>query len=282
MRKLDGKKVRFLAVDRKYRGEHYPAIAPLDSDINNYVTGQHYDSNNLETEGMLTLKEITGEDEIKPAGRLKKFPYVVNHEDPVFIIHNKQYDCRLKDDGSPINPKDYAEAYFIVAQTRIVARTKKEVTSQHKFHLQDLDADAIEFVTNTDEIYEAEKLIREGISLEEYKDLIMLLNISVKDFHVDWKPLNSTRMKELLIKQAQKNPASIKFAFTEAGKDFLFMAKLLENKIILRKGDGYYDGEKFIAMDNDRFLNFVADNDNSQMVSKWGRLLKESEVEQMV
>ena len=278
-RKLDGKVVRFIAVDRKYRGTAYPAIAPLDSEINNYITGQHYDPNDKSTEGGLTIKEITGEIEIKPAGRAKLFPHVITDDTEVMIIHNKGYNCNLKEDGTPENPKDYAEAYFIIAQTRIVAINKDEVESHNKFYLQDKEADAKKFVINSDEAYEAEKLVREGATVTEYKDLLRMLNLSVKDFNVDYSNMSDTRMKEVLIKQAQNNPATIKFGFTEAGKDYLFLAKLIEHGIIIKKQDGYYDGEKFIAMDIDRFLAYMADGNNGQIVGKWGRLLKETELE---
>jgi len=277
-KKLDGKKIRFMAHDRKYRSEPYPAVAPLDTKLNTYITGQHIDPNDPETKGNLTLKEITGEVDIKPAGRLKKFPHVINDEDPVLIIHNKQYDCRVDEDGAPVNNKDYTEAHFIILQN-IVAPSKNKVTPKHKFYLEDKEAEAIEFVNNSDTIYEAEKLIREEANVSEYKDLVKLLNITVKDFHVDPHPLNDNRLKELLLKQARKDPDSISFAFSETGKDYLFLSKLLDKGIISKKQDGYYEGNSFIAIDGARFVRYMAEPTNDTRVSKWGRILKEDEAE---
>jgi len=275
MRKIEGKVVRFIAVDRKYRSEPYPAVAPLSSSLNTYITGQHIDPSDKSTTGNLTIKEITGEIEIKPESRRKLFPFVINDVDPVLILHNKKYDCTLDDKGKPNNSKDYTEANFIVLQTSIVAQSKSKVQSKHKFYLEDKNQDAKEYVINSDKVYEAEKLIREKAAIEDYKDLIMMLNLSVSGFNVDPSPLNDTRLKEILIKQAKKDPESISLAFSEKGKDILFVAKLIKNNIISHKrGNGYYDGEKFIATNVDLFINFISDEANSSLVGKWGSLLK--------
>lgn len=282
MRDLSGKTIRFLAQERKYRMDPYPAVAPLDANKNIYITGQHYDADDDDRRGYLSQSEITGEIEVKPAARLKKFTPRIDETTTVLIIHNKPYDCRVNESGDPINPKDYWDANFIIAQTKIVAPSKAEATIKHLFYLDDKDSEARVFVISSDARYEAEKLIREQASLDEYKDIVMLLNLSVKDFHVDWRPLTSTRLKEVLLKQADKNPESIKYAFTEQGKDVLFMAKLIDRNIIARKGNGYYDGTKFIADSSEQFVKYINDQLNDSDISKWGRLLKESEAEQMV
>jgi len=278
MRKISNKKVKFIATDRKYRTEAYPAVAPLDSKLSTYITGQHVDYKDPSTKNNLTYDEIIGKIEIKPAGRKRDFPYVINHQDPVLIIHNKIYDCTLDDDGKPLNAKDFAEANFIIAQTRLIAENKGSVRPAHKFYLEDKDADAKIFIKKSDAIYEAEKLIREKAAIEDYKDLILMLNLSVKGFHVDAQPLNDTRWKEILLTQAKEDPDSITLAFTDKGRDIIFLSKLVKNKIIDHKvGNGYYDGQKFIAIDVDSFVVFINDGSNSSLVGKWGKLLQESE-----
>jgi hypothetical protein len=273
---LDNKVVKFIAKDRKYRIEPYQAVAPLSTSLNTYVTGQHVDYNDKSTKGNLTIKEITGEVEIKPAARKALFPHVINHIDPVLIIHNKGYDCRLNSDGTPANPKDYTEAYFIIAQTGLVARSEKEANTRHKFYLEDKEANATVFVNNSDKVYEAQKLIREKASIEDYKDLVSMLNLSVTGFNVSIENLSDTRLKEILLKQAAEDPDTITLAFTERGKDILFLSKLILNNILRHKpGNGYYDGEAFIALDTEKFVNFINDGANSSIVGKWGTLLKQ-------
>jgi hypothetical protein len=277
MIKLDGKKVRFIATDRKYRTEPYPAIAPLDSKLNTYITGQHIDHNDDDTKGNLTLAEITGEKEVKPESRLKLFPFIINDVDPVLIIHNKEYDCTVDSKRKPNNPKDYAEAHFILLQKGLVAKNKSEVRPRHKFHLEDKDADAVAFVNKSDSVYEAEKLIREKASIEDYKDLVMMLNLTIPGFNVNHKTLTDTRLKEVLLKQANTDPASILKAFTKEGENILFIAQLVEENIITHKvGNGYYDGQKFIANDINSFLGFINDTANSSLIGKFGKLLIDS------
>jgi len=275
-KKIQGKVVRFIANDRKYRTEAYPAIAPLDSTLNTYITGQHIDPNDSSTKGNLTLKEITGEREIKPEARLRLFPFVINDTDPVLIIHNKPYDCRM-DGKTPVNPKDYTEANFIILQKNLVAISKKEARPRHKFYLEDKDADAVAFVNESDNVYEAEKLIREKASIEDYKDLVMMLNLTIPGFNVNHKTLTDTRLKEVLLKQAKADPASILKAFTKEGENILFIAQLVDKNIVTYKvGNGYYDGQKFIANDVNSFLAFINDNSNSSLIGKFGKLLIDS------
>ena len=275
-KKLEGKIVRFIATDRKYRTEAYPAIAPLDSKLNTYITGQHIDTSDSSTKGNLTLKEITGEKEIKPEARLRLFPFVINDVDPVLIIHNKPYDCTM-DGKLPRNPKDYAEANFIILQKNLVAMSKRDVIPRNKFYLEDKDADAVAFVNESDSVYEAEKLIREKASIEDYKDIVMMLNLTVPGFNVNHKTLTDTRLKEVLLKQAKADPSSIIKAFTKEGENILFIAQLVEHNIIKYKvGNGYYDGEKFLANDINSFLAFINDSSNSSLVGKFGKLLIDS------
>ena len=282
MIKLDGKKVRFLAQERKYITDPYPAVAPLDSVNNIFITGQHYEANDKDRQGFLTQAEITGEQEIRPAARAKRFSPLITETSTVMIIHNKQYDCTMNGSDVPNNPKDYWDAHFIIAQRELVAPSKTKATVKHLFYLDDKDEEAKHFVISSDAKYEAEKLIREKASIDEYKDVVMLLNLSTKDFHVDWKTMSSTRLKEVLLRQAATNPDSVKFAFSEQGKDVLFMAKLIEQNIITRKNNAYYDGQKFIADSHEKFVSYISDTLNDSDVSKWGRLLKEAEAEQMI
>ena len=277
MRRVE-RKVKFIALDRKYRTEAYPAVAPLDSKLNTYVTGQHIDYDDESTLANLTIDEITGKVPIKPDSKKKRFPHVINDVDPVLIIHNKTYDCSLGDDGKPVNPKDYAEGNFIINQTKLIAPSKKEARPRHKFYMEDKEADAKVFVNKSDKVYEAEKLIREKASIEEYKDLVMMLNLSVPGFHADHKTMSDTRLKETLIKQAQEDPDSISVAFTERGKDILFIAKLVGYNILrYRPGKGYFDGEQFLANDLIEMISFVQDSNNGKDVVRWGVLLKKEE-----
>jgi len=276
MSNLEGKIVKFIAIERKYRAEPYQAVAPLDSKLNTYITGQHVDFNDPSTKGNLTLQEITGEVEIKPEGRKRKFPIVISETDVVLIQHNKPYNCKVED-GNPLNAKEYAEAHFIVAQEKLVAPNKDSIMSWHKFYLEDKDEEAKAFVSKADRAYEAEHLIRSKATIGDYKSIVMMLNLTVPGFNIDYKIMSETRLKALLIQQAKENPDSIIKSFSDEGKDYLFIAELLDAKIISHKvGDGYYDGNKFLAAEIPSLIAFMNDAANSSSLGKFGKLLKAS------
>ena len=281
MRKIQGKKVRFIAIERKYRSTAYQAVAPLDNKLNIYVTGQHYEPEDPDRKGFLTMGEITGDDEVKPLARQLKFRPLISETTVIPIIHNKEYDCTFNEKNEPNNQQDFWHACFIISQD-YVAKSKGKQSPKHIFYLDDKEVEAKVFNTNADDVYEAQKLIRESATLDEYKDIVMLLNLSVRDFNVDHKPLSSERLKEVLLRQAEKEPETVKFAFTQRGKDFLFLAKLRNLNILAHRKDGYYDGDVPLAVDAEKMVDYIADPMNDTDVAKWGRLLKEAEAEELV
>ncbi len=102
-----------------------------------------------------------------------------------------------------------------------------------------------------------------------------MLNLSVSGFNMSSTGMTDTMMKETLIKQAHENPDSIIAGFTERGEDLIFIAKLVSAKILTNKiGNGYYDGQTFIALDLDTLIAFINDGVNSSIVGKWGKLLQ--------
>ena len=181
--------------------------------------------------------------------------------------------------GKPLFPKDYAEAHFILAQDWLVAPNKLEVKpSKHKFYLEDKDAVAAAEVAREDKIYEAKKLIYEKASIESYGDIIMLLNQYARGFNVsEYKSYSDQRLKQILLNQANEFPETIVFAFSDEGEHFLHLAKLIEAKILKKRSDGIYDQNLFIAATANNFVAFMRDKENSKLVEKWGRLLKEYE-----
>lgn len=273
-KKLDGKIVRFMAVDRKYLNTSYPAIAAESKSMATYVTGQHIDPSDDATFGNLTPEEMTGEEKLS-AQRRGKFPYIINPEHPVYIQHNTPYDCRLqKKGGKPINPRQYAEAYFILLQDNVADNEDEVMKSKHKFFLDDKEAKAERIVKEKNARYEAEKLIRENSSVSEYKNLIELLNLTQKAFHVETKDLSEDRMFAILLEQAERNPNSIKFCFGDRAKNYLFVSKITSAGIVKQRSDGFYEQDKFLAENVNAFVNFIEQKENAHLVDKWGGLLK--------
>lgn len=276
MKELEGKKVQFLSVDPKYIKQPYPAIAPLSKMMNTYVTGQHVDPNNDETIGNLSQNEMLGEDEIKPAARKKLFPYVINPSNPVMIIHGKKYNCEVNGEGKPVNPQDYAEAHFIVAQKWLVAENKDKLQgTTQKFFLSDKEREANRRLLKADTRYEAEKLIREKATLEEYKHIIYVMNLRTPQFFENPDAMTSTQIKDLLLRKADESPDEVKFYFTDAAKPYILAGRLLSAQIIEKKHDGYYYAGNYLGENSSGMITYLNNKDNEQLTGKLIRMLDE-------
>jgi hypothetical protein len=265
---LDGKKVRFIAVDKKYERQPYPCIAPFDDQMSAYVTGQHIDPADEKTYENLTVEEMTGEADISIKKR-KKFPHVINPENAVNIFHAKSYDCTLKPDGTPLKPKDYAEAYFILHQKWLTAINKQSVRpSKHKFYLDDKEENAKIRLLKADMRFEAEKLIREKATVDDYAIMLYMLNMRVPGFYEDPATLSPSTMMDILLTQAEENPKQITFYFTEEAEVHVFLAKLVGTKTVDKRHDGYFYKSTYLGLDDNAFATYLSDDNNSMIVDK--------------
>ena len=88
-KKLDGKIVRFIAIDRKYMTTLYPAIAPESKRMGTFATGQHVDPEIESTLDNLTKEEMTGKTKLS-AQRKNKWPYIIDPAITVHIEHMKR------------------------------------------------------------------------------------------------------------------------------------------------------------------------------------------------
>jgi len=277
-KKLDGKKVRFIAVDPKYSRTPYPAIAPESGRMGTYVTGQHIDPDDPDTHNNLTKAEMLNPDEIKPAARRSSWLYVINPEAPVMIMHGKWYDCRLNDKGKPINPKDYAEAYFIIEQDIVAENKDASRKDKHKFYLEDKDAEAKLRIEKFDAIYEAEKLVREHMAVDEYRTVIEILNMQSIQFRQPTQGLTELRMKDILLDVARKTPEVINKIMSKESKVYFYIYKLVDNKIIAKQKDGFYEGRTFLSTSFEQMAAYVENKANAEVIEKWNRLLREREL----
>lgn len=268
---LDGKKVRFLASDKKYVKVPYPCIAPMSEKMSTYVTGQHIDPDDEKTWDNLTVEEMTGQEDISMKKR-KMFGHIINPDRRVQIFHGKVMDCTLDDKGRPKNAKDYAEAYFILAQKWLVAPDKSSVRpSTHKFYLEDKEADSRKRVQISDRRYQAEKLLREKASIEDYKTIVYMLNMKLPGFYEEPEGMTSTTLMDLLLKQTQENPDQIIYYFSDEAEPFLLGAKLYASGIIEKKHDGYYYKSYFLGADSNKLMQYFLDEKNNEMTEKLRR-----------
>lgn len=272
---LDGKKIRFIAVDPKYVDTPYPLIAPWSSKLNTYITGQHIDPEDPDTKGNLTPDEMLGIKDIKPAGRAANFPYVINPDNTVYVFNGKSYDCRVED-NKPVNPVDYFEAYFIYAQDWVVAPNKMSVKkSKHKFYMDDKEAESRQRILLSDKRYEAEKLIRENAAIEDYKLMIYFFNMRIPGFYEDPLGLTATRLKDILLRVAEENPNQVADFFKDEYQPHILAARLVGEGVISKRHDGYYYSSLYLGVDSTALVSYISDKNNSEVVDKLKRELEQ-------
>lgn len=279
MKKLDGKIVRFIAVDPKYARVAYPAIAAESNRLSTFITGQHVDPEIPDTHGNLTRNEMLGIDEIKPASRKSIWPYVINPENVVQIIHSKPYDCRVDEKGRPLNPKDYAEAHFTILQANVAMNKDLVNKSKHKFYLEDKEAEAVNRIEVADLAYEAEKLIREKANVSEYVKLIKILNMTMVQFNETPEGLTELRMKDILIHTAKTQPEEIINLFSKQSKVYFYIIDLIDGGIIIKKRDGYYEGNMYVGANIAEMVRFISDPVNREATEKWNMKLRSKTTE---
>lgn len=276
---LEHKEVRLVCVDKRYMGTPYKILPAFDDTINTYLTGQHVDARKPLTRDNLTTEEMRGEKILSEAKALK-FPFVINPKDFVFVFNLQTLILSRYEDGTAVSPKDIAIFNFVRNYVPQVAPEKKDVNpGTHFFYIEDKEAEAKVYISQEDKIFEAEKLIRDQCTIGEYKDVIMLLNYHVQNFSLDVETSTDSRLKAELIKLCKKEPEAIISCFGDKAKQELYILKLLNNHIISKSDNSFYDGTFFIGDNLDEMRKFMdgTNETNQKYVSKWSKLLAQAE-----
>ena len=98
--------VRVVANDKRYTKSSYPSVAVYRDDWGTFITGQHIDPNDPNTNGNLTLAQMRGLDPLTDAQKKKFGGYVINPDNQLNIKHNWKLDITVEG-GYPVNAKDY-------------------------------------------------------------------------------------------------------------------------------------------------------------------------------
>ena len=273
------KTVRVISVDRRYIRQPYPAIAIWDDSKHCYLTGQHIDPQVPKTKNNLTVDEMTGKKMLSDE-KLLRFPFIIDPEKNIPIIHMEKLNISVDEDGKPVNPNNMAKFVFIKYYCSFVAESKKSVRPDTDlFYIEDLEAEAEERVNAADLRYEAEKCIREKTSVRNWKDIALMLNYKIKNFSISIDTMSDTRIKDELLKACEKNFNEVIFCFKDDAKEELYIYKLVKHGILENKNGAYYDGNNIIgtSIDGVRMFMKSSKDDNQKYVTKWGKLLLEKE-----
>ena len=279
MQDVRQKIIRIVAVDKRYIKEPYPAIAVWDSAKNCYLTGQHIDPSVASTRQNLTVDEMTGKRMLSEE-KIKRFPYIINPEETIRIIHMMKLDISKDELGGPVNPVDYAKFIFIKGYCPFVANAKTSVRpGTDYFYIEDLEAEAEERVKVSDLKYEAEKCVREKTTIRSLKDIALMLNYKIKNFSIPFESMTEVRVKDELLKACDKHYNEVISCYRDDANEEIYIYKLVFNKIIDNKNGAFYDGSFLVGTSVDAVKIFMKSSkeENQRYINKWGKLLLEKE-----
>lgn len=271
--------VRVIAVDKRYVKQPYPAIAIWDNAKHCYLTGQHIDPSVPKTRGNLTVDEMTGKKALSEEKALR-FPFIINPENNIPIIHMEKLNITLDEKGNPVNPNDMAKFVFVKYFCSFVAKSKKSVRpGTDFFYIEDLETEAEERVQESDLIYEAEKCIREKTSIRNMKDIALMLNYKIKNFSIPIDSMSEVRIKDELLKACKNNYNEVISCFREDANEELYIYKLVKHGILEQKNGAFFDGSQIIGTSVDTVKVYMKSSnvENQRYINKWGKLLLEKE-----
>jgi len=278
MKIIDKRKIRLVAVARRYMTDPFPAL-PAQA-YGTYLTGQHIDPNKPETRGNLTVDEMTGKAPISEE-KMKKFGrYIIDPKKHLLLENLREYDLSKYEDGSYVNPRDVQQFNFARNFCSNVAPNKTSVNpSTHSFYLEDKEADAIAYNTFEDNVFDAEELIRKNCPISEYKNKAMLLNYRVQNYHLDIEVLSDSQIKAELIKLCKKEPHHVLACFGPKAEEDLYILKLVNYGILTMKDGSFFDGSYFVGDSIDKVREFIKNplESNNKYANKWGRLILEKD-----
>jgi len=265
--------------DPRYRKYPFRSVPVFDESINTFITGQHIVPTDPETHGNLTLKQMRGEEPLTKE-QAKKFGYVINpgNDNDYFAINikdGKKFDISENADGTPFNPKDYWIHNYVANHVREVSKEKSSmIKGTHRFYLQDAIAEAAKRISKRSEVYKAVDKVRDGLSMEKLFNLAVMLNYFKKDFNVDPEKIQKDILEDMIYQVCEDEPSAIMQCFRPGWKDDLFILSLVQKRIIIRKGDDFFDGSVFIGKGLEGVKSFIAKSENQALLSKWSSYSK--------
>lgn len=263
--------VKVVSGDKRYRNRAFRSV-PLEVN-GTYLTGQHIDPYDISTKGNLTADQMRG---LKPLTeeQLRKFGYVINPDIPVPIRHLREYDITIGPDGLPINHKDYWEFQYLKYQP-VVAKDKDSYNiTNHRFYIEDKEAEASKRVTKREMMYKALEAVRKDMSLERLTDIAILLNYNVPAFKVNAEKVSRTILEDKIYETCEQFPEDVLKCFNEEAELDLYILKLASKGILTRKAQDFFDGSTFIGRGLEGVKDYMSKSSNEATVSKWSSLLK--------
>lgn len=274
------KKVRVLALDKRYLHNPYLYAVSRSDSTGNYITGQ---------EDILTEEEMLGKEKLtkakKQALEMGDQPFIINPMNHYQLIHGRTFDESYDTDENGnktyLNPRDHAELMFFKKQESVLIgkpERGKWIRDKHYFYVEDKQMEAQKEVEKADIAFEAEYYVRNEVETGSYKDILLMLSYNVGGYSVNVDMLTDLELKAKVIEACKEHPLEILKFKDSVSAETIFLLKLLKYHILEKKSmtDIYHGGE-FIANSFDGLRAYINKTANEGMVSKWAKLVQSKE-----
>ena len=228
---IKGSEIRFHFESPAYRKMGY--IIPVQELEGRFLTGQPD----------LTYEQMIGKDTIPPEVR-KKYPYIINPEQPQKVFHNIPLDIT--------DPEVAAKVQLAILSERIAPCKSDFNSGIHDGYLVDKEADADREVSEFELKHKAYEVIR-GYDSADLPILVLLVSLQSTNAEMEGAKTEK-QMINALYKHADKNPHDIINCSEEHNphiKDQLFIAYCVKHKLVSKRGGN------FVIIENGKEVAFM-------------------------
>lgn len=270
--------VRIISKDKRYRLQAYKDVPALREDWNTYITGQHIVPNDPSTHGNLTKEQMIGQKPLTNEQSMR-FPFVINPENPILIVHMQSLVLTKNADGTYLMPRDKALYDYFRLQSFIAKSETEYQKNRHFFYIEDELESAHVKTSKRDRIFKAQKLVRESESRDRIKDIALLLTHKLTGFELDIAKTNYDVILDKVLDKCESEPEVVEACFGRGAQEELLVAKLHMHRIITRKGASFFDGEDFVGDGITGVVTFMRSGSNEATLkyNRWIGLLNAKE-----
>ena len=250
--------VRILATSETYRRAPYYFTPHQDDKTKKWLTGQDVNWKPGEVDGRKKFVFATDEDK----KRADNEPLVIDPNESYMVKHGQQFNLDVPADGILLK--------FLQSYGDIIAAKKSDIVpGRHRYYIENADEEAKETISKVEAEYNAMTEIKK-MSLEEMQSFARVIGVGKVG------TLSKTQVEAALFERCKLQPAYIMQALEDPNRKVKAFLKTLIEKNVIRLFNGkYMYGNEIMGLNEMAVIDFFKAKENANMVSEFGRLLKE-------
>ena len=232
-------KVKFFAVNKKYKEKPFLATAVTDPVLRKFITGQEHLS----------------------AAELSRSELVIDPKENYMLRNNDE--LTLERVGAKYNlTRDYA-LYCLFSIVPEIARSKDDVIAgTHLFYMQNLEREAEKNISDAKVRAKAYAKVTDLISLTDMSDMLFYFGETAAR-------ATTTRAEAKIYELVERTPNAVLEYFdkSEESRQLVFVKKLIYYGLIKKQTNGYlFYGDIMLGADEKEASIFLYDDKNSKII----------------